>query len=273
MLKTLFYKDPIIPIFLFGLLLFAGMQFFKPKAQELIEVQPETVQALIRQEQELMGVPPDSARIPLLIESYIDDEVLLREAYRRGLDRNDSRVRKRILGMMRYSLDQPVPTPSAAQLKQFYEERKEDYRIDESVTIEQVFFLKGSPDIPGDPAQYIEFLEAYKGVTAELGDTYLTQYRVSGASQLQLTRAFGEEFAQTVFNLDSLQWQGPINSMHGVHYIYPIRKTPERFTPFEAAEPYLQQEYEFTKRRASQQERIEEMRKEYKVVLPPEYAQ
>ena len=173
--------------------------------------------------------------------------------------------------MMRYSLDQQLPSPSVAQLQQFYEENKETYKISESVTFKQVFFLKGSPDIPASSDQFISFLENAPQDLSQLGDTYLTQARIVKSDHLTLNRTFGADFADRLFSTEALQWQGPIESKHGTHYVYLEEKNPARYSEFEMVEPFLKQEYEFKKRRQVQQDKIDEMRKNYKVVLPEGY--
>lgn len=58
-------------------------------------------------------ITPEKRRI--LIEGHIEDKVLLREAYKRSFDKNDYRVRKRILNIMRSSLSEVVPEPSVTR--------------------------------------------------------------------------------------------------------------------------------------------------------------
>ena len=60
-------------------------------------------------------------------KSAIDDEVLLREAYRRGLDR-DAVVRQHLVQKMRYILGEDEATPTEAELRAYLAANRERYR-------------------------------------------------------------------------------------------------------------------------------------------------
>src|SRR5262245_27270588 len=71
-----------------GILFFASHHFGKPE----IVVTPEVVNGLRQDFESRAGRPATAAELDKLVNDYIDDEVLYREALRRGLEQ-DSRVR------------------------------------------------------------------------------------------------------------------------------------------------------------------------------------
>jgi hypothetical protein len=67
-----------------------------------VSLPPERVEALRRDWTLLAGRPPDPPELEALVESALDDEVLLREARARGLHLTDSVVRLRLVQNMRF---------------------------------------------------------------------------------------------------------------------------------------------------------------------------
>ena len=113
-------REPILAFFLLGGLFYALSIAIRPAADlETIEIRAETVRALIQQQEELLGRTLSGKEVRDVVQGYVDDEVLLREARRRGFDEDDFRVRKRLLTMMRSTLDEPVAEPSVAKLQAY----------------------------------------------------------------------------------------------------------------------------------------------------------
>ena len=110
------HKYRFLPPILFLVLGVAAYLCYKvliPLDRETIVITPQTLEALVLQEQNITPGPVSEERKQELIENYIDEEVLIREAYKRELDKNDYRVRRRILYIMRSSLTEVIPEPSA----------------------------------------------------------------------------------------------------------------------------------------------------------------
>src|SRR5919201_631794 len=113
-------REPLAQFALAGGLLFALSPVrSNPFARERIIVSADTVRQLVADRELLLGRPmsPDERRA--LVGGYIDDEILVREAYARGLDREDGAVRRRLLEVMRFVIGDEPPEPTPAQLREF----------------------------------------------------------------------------------------------------------------------------------------------------------
>ena len=95
-MKTIF-NSPILQFLILGGLLFIVYTKVKPGSKETIRVTQQTVDALVQGQLELVNRELTPEEIDELILGHIEDEVLLREAYKRGVDKNDGRVRRRVL--------------------------------------------------------------------------------------------------------------------------------------------------------------------------------
>ena len=133
-------ENPLLHFLLLGAISYSLYVSLKPDDLETIHVTSQTIEALVQQSESITQTPVTSEVRKELIEGHIEEEVLIREAYKRGFDKSDYRVRRRILGLMRSSLSEVIPVPSLAQLRTFYEENRDRYETGPSISFEQVFF-------------------------------------------------------------------------------------------------------------------------------------
>ena len=109
--------EPLIPFAIIGGVLFVIYGFSRPSDPvETIEVRPATIRALETMQQDLVGRSLTEQERQDVLDGFIEDEVLMREAFRRQLEQKDSRVRKRLLDVMRSTLDQPVAPPTRGRV-------------------------------------------------------------------------------------------------------------------------------------------------------------
>lgn len=259
-------KSPILHFILVGALIFGAYTQLRPPDRETINVTTQTIDALVQRRESITQNPTTAAQRQELIEGYIEEEVLLREAYKRGFDKNDYRVRKRILNIMRSSLGEVIPEPSEAQLRAFYEAKKERYLTSPSRSFQQAYFSFASSEIPADSAAYIRQLEN-SADTSKMGEFSMLGNRYTKSSFQNIAGIFGKPFAQVIFDMPLNQWQGPVESFRGVHYVRVTGIHEPELPPFEKMESFLRTDYRMTKSRESQTRKIEELMKNYEIVV------
>ena len=71
----------------------------------------------------------------------------------------------------------------------------------------------------------------------ELGIDLGLNRTLRNASAFQLARSFGGRFAERVFALEDDVWSGPLESVHGVHFVRVTARTPPAPPVFEEIEP------------------------------------
>jgi len=262
-------KSPVVHFLFLGAVAFLAYSHLKSPDRETIIVTTQTIDALVQQRESITQNPTTSEERQNLIEGHIEDEILLREAYKRGFDKNDYRVRKRILNIMRSSLSEVIPEPSAAQLRAFYEDNKARYLTSPSRSFEHVFFSFASARLPERPQQFIQQLNTANDI-AGIGDFSPSGNKFSKATFQITAITFGKPFAQFVFELPVNQWRGPIESFRGIHYVRITATHDPDLPPFEKMEPYLRTEYFMQKSRESQQQKIDDLRKNYDVIFEME---
>jgi hypothetical protein len=118
-------REPLVHFLAIGAAIFALSQFMgrgsgaaaaggatTPTDKQIV-VTPEKV-ALLKSGYVLdNGRDPTDADLQRLIDAYIREEILVREARAQGLDRDDSIVRRRLVQKMEFAVADPAPPPDS----------------------------------------------------------------------------------------------------------------------------------------------------------------
>ncbi len=167
------------------------------------------------------GVALPEERRAALLQARIEAEVLVREARRLGLDREDTIVRRRLVQKMRFLLDSRfAPSePDVAALERWLAENTERYREPARRSLEHRFYSRDRRvDPQGDARAARELLESGGRAT---GDAFLHGRVLTSRSRDELARLFGATFADAAMTLPVGAWSGPIRSSYGEHLVLP----------------------------------------------------
>jgi hypothetical protein len=86
-------REPLLQFVLAGLILFLVHAWWAPRPSNVIVITPEMQKALEAEREALLQRPWSFEKRQKLLSDFIDDEILLREAYDQGPERNDPRIR------------------------------------------------------------------------------------------------------------------------------------------------------------------------------------
>ncbi len=255
-------REPLVHFLAFAALLFVAYHLLTPSAREPIVIERASIDELARRQEELLARPLTDEERRALVESAIDDEVLLREAYRRGLDR-DAVVRQHLVQKMRFILGEQETAPTAAELRAYFEANGERYRSPPTVTLDQVFYADPS-NVPDDLLSQLA-----NGVDiASLGDPLDDLgSRLPHYSLRDLIELMGPDVARRVFELPLGVWQGPLQSERGVHFVRVEQRHPPTMPSFEEVENYLRQDWALDQQRRAIAAKLAEVRQNYRIVV------
>lgn len=227
--------------------------------------------------------PPTEEEFAGLIKEHIREIALYRHAVAMGLDQNDVVVR-RMLGQKLKTLTQNLVelslSPSEQELRTYLEANVERYQLPDLITFTHLFF---DPDQRGN-----ETLEDAEEVLAKLrslaeptegiesfGDSFMLQRYYPQRSELEVTKLFGQGFTQSVFELSTGEWQGPVLSGYGVHLVY-VHQVEQAPTPeFAEVQERVKQDWMYERRQELQEKYVNEVLSNYEVVfedMPSEQA-
>jgi len=169
------------------------------------------------------GVLPDPKQEAALVREWVDDEILYRRAIELGLDQNDTLVRRRLVQRMRFLLEDTyrIEPPSDAQLQARLEEHPERFAAPSRTSFEQLFFSRGKrgAELGAAARSALETLNEDPKAAVE-ADPFFRGSTFEELTPVEIERAFGREFAQSMENLPVGQWSGPVTSAYGLHLVY-----------------------------------------------------
>lgn len=270
MLTSLF-KNPVIQFVLLGAGVF-WLHSASVQAERL--AQPENIvldqRYIDRLEQELAATlmrKPESSEKQKILDQIIIEEVLFREAMNRELDRGDAIIRRHLIQKMEFLVEarSEPDMPQKSELVSWWEGRRDEYREDERISFQQVFFLPGS-DKQAAFAALLEEGSVEPQSAVELGDHFLHGHQFYGQRREQINGLFGRGFAKQMREQDRGSWIGPLHSVYGQHYVYISEFLQGRQLSFEEAygQVYTDLVKHLTEQRREQA--IDEMRQRYTVI-------
>ena len=172
--------------------------------------------------------PPTTAEFDGLIQQYIKETVLYREALTMGLNKHDQVIRRRLAQKLEFLAKDLVALipPTDEELQTYFDEHQGRYQEPARYTFTQVFI---DPDKRGDTT--LKDAEAIKATliaqgdeaiedAGALGDDFMLQNYFPEKDQVEIQKQFGSGFTESLVKLSPGQWRGPILSGYGVHLVY-----------------------------------------------------
>lgn len=174
-----------------------------------------------------------------LIDDYVHEEVLHREALALGLDRDDYVIRRRLVQKVEFITEGFAEATSEideAALVRYFDANKDDYYVESYVTFTHVFF-----EVEDRPREQARALAKKK--LAELnrdevlfsdapqhGERFLYHVNYVERTPEFVASHFGVDMAKAVFELpaDDEVWVGPFDSPYGAHLVMLTTNEPGR---------------------------------------------
>lgn len=231
-------REPILHFFILALLLFGAQRLLFAPEPPRIEVDAALLDAVLRERSALMLRPLSLAERETAIDAAIEDEILLKEAYRRGLN-NMPLVRAQLLLTMRRVLAGQIDPPDETALRRYHAEDPARFARPPTLDLEQVLF---TDDRPVPPGTLVALQAGFHGSTIGSFDLSVGPV-LRYASDADLVRSFGAEAAREILAIDDLAWHGPIRSIRGVHFMRISAHHPAETPSYEEMKSYLAQEW------------------------------
>jgi hypothetical protein len=255
--------EPLVHFLVLAVLLFALEAAFSGARKETIFVDQQTIAYLIQQREDLELRKLSSNERQETIATFVEDEIFYREAYRRGLDRGDSRMRRNLILKMRGLVVGDVEAPSEEALRAFFEKNRVRFASPATWSLEHVYF--------SDPGQVtsrlLEELRAGLDPT-KVGETMLSMgNKLPRRTQREIAVTFGAEVARAILEFEDDQWHGPFESPRGAHFVRVVSREPAQEGSFESAKSYVEGEWVLAQSRKAIEQEIERLLDDYEVII------
>ncbi len=251
--------------------------FSKPVSDETgktIVVSAAEIEWMQTNWQKRWGRPPTAEEFDGLIQQYIRETVLYREALALDLDKDDQVIRRRLGPKMEFIVKDLVALtpPTDEDLQTYFDAHRDRYQEPARYTFTQVFI---DPDKRGDAtladaeaikAQLIAQGDAIDDPGA-LGDDFMLQNYYPEKDPLEIQKLFGSGFAESLVALSPRQRHGPVLSGYGTHLVYVSHITDPPTPVLAKVHNQVVQEWTAEKGEALKEQFYANLRDSYTIVL------
>lgn len=260
-------REPLLHFLLLAALLFVAHALFGNDTREEIVVDQETQRFLLERETDLTLAEPSRELLDQVIENFVEDEILVREATKRGFT-DSSRVRALLIQNMRFFISGNIAEPTEDELRRFYEAEKSRFASPPSLDLDHIYY----EDTAAAPADLVARLNggADPGSYGQLDLAYGRTMRFMDVRRL--SSAFGPDNARAILDLptDNVSWHGPFLTPQGTAYfIRIINRNAPQVPDFETARDWIATQWLASKSRELLDNEMATMREGYRIVVEP----
>ena len=220
-------KEPLVHFLALGAVLF-GIGVLRGDSAEpsanRITITPGVTERLMEGFRRTWQRPPTEDEFSGLVEDYLKEEVLYREALAMGLDRDDQIIRRRMRQKLEFLTADLVESfePTDEELQAHLDANHDLYRQEATVGFAQVY-IRVQRNAEHDRARALSILEELRtnpnADPEQMGDPFMYPATHRDMRERELLGVFGEEFAAQVVELPAGEWSGPVTSAFGLHLV------------------------------------------------------
>ena len=269
-------REPLVHFTVLGGLVFLAFAAFsdpanKPRSKAQVDVSIVEAERLVDRFRAIWRRPPSKTELDALLDQYIREEMLVREAISLSLDEDDAVIRQRLAQKMDFliasaSTAQPV---SDEELKDFMAQNQASYRTEARLAFEQVFIgaqaqaaaveeISNALDAGADPAQ--------------LGEPTLQPRRMPLSGEAAIDGSFGVGFYTALRDQDVGKWVLPVRSGFGLHAVRVTERLDGSNPGLEDVRERLEADWRAAQAEQLKEEYIERLGKRFSVTRPDDAA-
>lgn len=223
------FKEPLIIFMCLAGAIFVLFQLrptaYQTKNSEIVVSEATFTSLLAEFEKGWMRLPTEQESDEL-IDHYIHEEVLVREAIAMALDKNDEIVRRRLRQKMEFLSEDLAQfnEPDEQDLEKYLDKNKHKYWQDSRYSFRHVYFntTQYGQAARVDALSVLKFLqENDEGIVdiKSLSDSLMMKTNFINVAKSDIQSLLGSQFAQALSDLPVGSWQGPITSGFGIHLV------------------------------------------------------
>lgn len=264
---------PVLQFLLLGAVLFAADRLWSREEPAPVVIPAARVEAVRAELAAWQQRAPSEAELARALEGEIEEELLYREALRRGYDRGDPVVfrrlvqnlrfagaaperddaelyrealemglhesdivvRRRLVQRMRLDLEAAAlaEEPGEAELRAHFEAHRERYTSPARVAFQQAYYREERVEAAEQALAALRAADAPPEARPDGADPFLHSATQPSQSHEELAERFGAAFADAAFAAEPGRWSGPLPSAYGHHLVHVRERVPARALPFE----------------------------------------
>jgi len=263
-------REPLLHFFVLGALLFFVFAWTNEDAMQgpnEIVVDAQRVAALTSQFERVWQRPPTPDELSGLVDNWVREEVLYREGLALGLDQGDPILRRRVAQKVEFISEELVDAqPTDEELQTYFADNADDYRLDPRLTFRQIYF---NPAVHGASldATIATALESAREGEVAAGDATLLPAELDDVSLAEVSRTFGERFAEAMTDVPVGEWTGPVASGYGLHLVLIDDRQQSRVPAFDEVRAAVERDFLAERTREVKDAFYDKLRQRYTVTF------
>lgn len=276
-----FLQEPLLHFFLLGLVVF-GLHAVLNSAPRsgakgdphLVDITSADIEWLRSTWNKRWGREPMPGELNGLVNAFLREEILYREALSMGLDQHDTIVRRRLAQKMEFLFEDLAEMTESGDegLVAWFKENMERYRRPERISFSHVYFntdTRGENALP-EAEELLKELrrkDVRPSDASNSGDRSMLTTSLNNVSPKQVMREFGSSFTEDLFAQKTGSWQGPLVSPYGVHLVFIRDRVESRMPAFEEVRNEVQRDFSSERRNQVNDAAYSDIRSRYTVLL------
>ncbi len=275
-----FLKEPLLHFLFLGIALFvifeqvSDYEFSETGQVEELVVTEGRIQALVLGFKKVWQRPPTQQELDGLIERFIREEILYREALAMGLDRDDPVVRRRLQQKIEFLSEDLVglEEPDDDTLQAFLNDNAETYREQSRFSFRQVYIntSQRGQDAESDAIELLAKLRSQESDANNAGDYLMLKHQFTNETEREIQRSLGRQFLQALRETPVGSWQGLVASGFGLHLVNISERIDGKIPGLDAVRDAVFRDWSFEMRKEANKTFYETLRKKYKIIMKSE---
>lgn len=268
-------KEPLLQFLVIGALIFAAAEItadWKDNRHRIIVVDKNLEDHLKSLYNVQFGTDPDAITFRHMMDDYIRDEVMYREALRMGLAEQDEIIRRRLVQKMKFLLQDSsdIADPGTTVLKQYYWSHAGEFSRAARVSFRHLYFSEDNKQGPGARQRAEDTLRIISSGNEQQAREHTDEFPLSDhyadLTRREGSKLFGDsEFVTSLFKIPPGTWSGPFRSGYGWHLLLVQDRVDKRIKPFAEVHGQVLKQWRDEIRKRNFDARIKKMIDEYKV--------
>lgn len=254
-------REPLLGFALAGGLIFVLYAYtVKPGlSTDQIVVTQQQIDAITQERELVLGRPLQSQERESLVQRFIDEEVMVREAYTLGLDRVDGRVRSQLIKKMTFLIEEEPSQPTEADLLALETADPERYRKPAMLGLRLVSIENEHTDANA----LLRGLRNGSLTVQDVGD----DRSIEQVTVQEVAMTLGLEQAEGFLEQEAGEWSGPYSLPQGHVLVQLTSSEPAHEYPDELLDKYLREDWAIARRQEIYQQKIAALRQGYRISI------
>lgn len=204
--------------------------------------------------------------------SYVEDEILYREALERNLDKDDYAIRQLLINKLKYTMSDSVNIAEVSNevLEKYFNANKSKFTKESQITLTfgQIYLNPQNHEhidtVAKKLLKEVSTLSYEKSMSSK-GDKFYAGSYFNHLTKAELSKSFSRSFISDLLKLPIKKWS-LLKSGFGVHLIY-IVDIKKREPKFEDVKDKVKNSYIIEKNQNAYKEFYKKIKSKYKIII------